>query len=296
MIHIRRIGEHTNAAINEGRKPKMEKVYRITQTHEPLWGGNTRTYTMEGSLRELIDGYSYTLEVGQSWEHERGNKKINMNPKTIQALCDNLYKAKNNAARNGYSGDSFDWELIGEREAMATPNDTNENSKYNRPRRDINERLSLRLEEYRIYALEERTAKRLMQMLKCNNVESIPDNSFIDSAERNGDVWSLEGFQDTWNNNSQMMPSPEFSYIRIFNANGTPVDIGDKKYRVYAINNDTAFDDEYSHFDDIPNDVFTSQAEDEGTVWTLAGFQDTWNNDAQMCPDPEYSWIRILPR
>jgi len=25
-----------------------------------------------------------------------------------------------------------------------------------------------------------------------------------------------------------------------------------------------------------------------------AGFQDKWNNDNQMCPDPEYSWIRII--
>lgn len=104
--------------IVEAKKPKMEKVYRIIQTHTPLFGGITRTYTMEGSLRELIDAYSYTLECGKSYEYEKGNKKINMNPRNIQALCDNLYKAKNNAARNGYSGDSFDWEEIGEREMI----------------------------------------------------------------------------------------------------------------------------------------------------------------------------------
>lgn len=91
---------------------KAEKRYRITQTHYPM-SGEPRKYTMEGTLEELIEAYSYTLEVGHSWESERGNKKINMHPTTIKALCVNLENAKNNAARNGYSGDSFEYEEIG---------------------------------------------------------------------------------------------------------------------------------------------------------------------------------------
>lgn len=106
------------------KKPKMVKVYRITKTHWPL-RGDKRTYKMEGTLEELIRAYSYTLECGKSWEHERGNKKINMNPKNIKALCDNLYKASNNSTQNGYSGDDYTWEEIGEIEAIKPNPDSN---------------------------------------------------------------------------------------------------------------------------------------------------------------------------
>ena len=87
------------------------KRYRITDHYVPMYGRD-REYTQEGTLEELIQAYSYTLEVGKSYENERGNKKINTNPKTIQQLCDNLEKAKNNAARNGYGGHSYTWEEI----------------------------------------------------------------------------------------------------------------------------------------------------------------------------------------
>lgn len=90
---------------------KQVKRYRITDYYAPMYGRD-REYTKEGTLEELIRAYSYTLEVGKSYENERGNKKINMNPKTIQQLCDNLEKAKNNAARNGYGGHSYTWEEI----------------------------------------------------------------------------------------------------------------------------------------------------------------------------------------
>ena len=113
-----------NEIVNEAKKPKMEKVYRLIHTHYPLHG-DKRTYTLEGSLRELIDACSYTLEVGESWQHEKGNKKINRNPKNMKALCTNLENAKNNAARNGYSGDSYDFEEIGEREVLEPNPDSN---------------------------------------------------------------------------------------------------------------------------------------------------------------------------
>jgi len=88
---------------------KLPKVYRITKTKTGTFGTEYRTYTQEGTLPELIQAYSYTLECGQSWEHEKGNKKINRNPKSVASLCTNLYNAMNNSAQNGYGGCSFEW-------------------------------------------------------------------------------------------------------------------------------------------------------------------------------------------
>lgn len=61
-----------------------------------------------GTIDYLVRAFSYTLEVGQSWEYERGNHKINRNPKNINSLVKNLQWAKDNAARNGYSGTYYD--------------------------------------------------------------------------------------------------------------------------------------------------------------------------------------------
>ena len=87
------------------------KVYTIKETHAPLYSDRVRVRTCTGTLDELIEYYSYTLEVGASWQNERGNKKINRHPATIRSLLTNLSNAKNNAARNGYSG--YSYELVG---------------------------------------------------------------------------------------------------------------------------------------------------------------------------------------
>lgn len=84
------------------------KVYTIKETHYPLWGDRVREHQYTGTLEELIQMFSYTLEVGESWQHERGNKRINRKPGTIKSLCTNLENARNNAARNGYSGYSYE--------------------------------------------------------------------------------------------------------------------------------------------------------------------------------------------
>jgi hypothetical protein len=63
---------------------------------------------MSGTLQELVDAYSYTLECGASWQHEKGNSKINRNPGTIKSLISNLNKAVNNTARDGYAGVTFE--------------------------------------------------------------------------------------------------------------------------------------------------------------------------------------------
>jgi len=80
------------------------KTYRVTKTN------GTRIYEHEGTLVELIDTFSYTLECGKSWE--KGRKKINTQPKSIKSLVDNLNKAVQNSAANGHSGTHYEAEEI----------------------------------------------------------------------------------------------------------------------------------------------------------------------------------------
>jgi len=87
---------------------RLPKVFKVQESKSGRFGGETRTYNQVGTLERLVKAYSYSLEVGQSWEHEKGNKKINRNPKSIKTLVSNLYNAKNNAAANGYSGSRFE--------------------------------------------------------------------------------------------------------------------------------------------------------------------------------------------
>jgi hypothetical protein len=41
------------------------------------------------------------------------------------------------------------------------------------------------------------------------------DNAFMLRAERDGNVWSLAGFANAWNNENWCVPDPDYSYIRI---------------------------------------------------------------------------------
>ena len=82
------------------------KQYTIRQTRYGHRGIRQRDWT--GTLPELIDKFSYTLLKGHGWENQRGNRKINMQPKTIRSLVTNLNNAEDNAARNGYSGTSYE--------------------------------------------------------------------------------------------------------------------------------------------------------------------------------------------
>ena len=56
---------------------------------------------VSGTIPELIDYFGYTLKVGQAWQHEKGNKRINLNPETIEELIKNLNNAKKNSYANG---------------------------------------------------------------------------------------------------------------------------------------------------------------------------------------------------
>ena len=76
----------------------MSKEITIIQTR------NGKDSEIVGTLDYLVNSYfGYTLECGQSYEREKGNKKINRNPKSGKSLVDNLNKAVSNSAANGYS-------------------------------------------------------------------------------------------------------------------------------------------------------------------------------------------------
>jgi hypothetical protein len=66
-----------------------------------------RETKFEGTMEELHKTFSYTLDCGRSWEHEKGNKKINCFPKGIKSLVKNLNNAVTNSAQNGYSENSY---------------------------------------------------------------------------------------------------------------------------------------------------------------------------------------------
>ena len=56
------------------------KKYKVLKSHT-----KREDKEIEGTLEELIKYFSYTLEIGNSW-----NKKINRNPKTIKSFITNL--------------------------------------------------------------------------------------------------------------------------------------------------------------------------------------------------------------
>lgn len=86
----------------------MSKQYIITST-SPYTGRSRESRPL--TIAEAVDYFSYTLEVGASWAHEKGNKKINRKPTTIRSLITNLNNAASNSARNG-CGDYYKAEAV----------------------------------------------------------------------------------------------------------------------------------------------------------------------------------------
>ena len=66
------------------------------------------TNEYNGTIPDLVDEFRYTLECGASWSHEKGNAKINTNPKSGKTLVKNLNNAVNNSAANGYARESYE--------------------------------------------------------------------------------------------------------------------------------------------------------------------------------------------
>ena len=89
---------------------KMAKIktYKVTSTKYRTG----RTYEKVGTLADLIQAFSYTLECGASYQHEKGNKKINCTPKSVAALVNNLNNAVSNSAANGCASEGYDWEPV----------------------------------------------------------------------------------------------------------------------------------------------------------------------------------------
>ena len=74
----------------------MSKEITIIKTR------NGKDSEIVGTVEDLANNYfGYTLECGRSWEHEKGNYKINCNPKSAKALVTNLNRAVTNSAANG---------------------------------------------------------------------------------------------------------------------------------------------------------------------------------------------------
>lgn len=87
---------------------KIPQIFVIEACQTGSFGTRPpRYYYQEGTLEELIKAYGYTLKCGKSWEREKGNSKINTNPKNIKSLVTNLNNAVNNSAANGYAGKDF---------------------------------------------------------------------------------------------------------------------------------------------------------------------------------------------
>ena len=89
---------------------KSPKIFKITSTRHRT--GSTSSQV--GTIAELVQAYGYTLECGQSYQHESGNSKINRTPKGIKSLVKNLNNAVNNSAANGYAGTSYEEDVVTE--------------------------------------------------------------------------------------------------------------------------------------------------------------------------------------
>lgn len=95
---------------------KQEKKYVITCNRRRGSSMQSRPLT----LAEALEYYGYTLECGASYQHEKGNKKINRNPKTITSLITNLNNASNNAASDGCGNYYTAVEFVGTEEETET--------------------------------------------------------------------------------------------------------------------------------------------------------------------------------
>lgn len=77
----------------------MSKNYTITKTHGRT--GSESTYS--GTVAELVDIFSYTLDSGAGY-----NPKINRNPKTAKALVTALNKSVEEIQGACFSQDSYE--------------------------------------------------------------------------------------------------------------------------------------------------------------------------------------------
>lgn len=65
-----------------------------------------------------------------------------------------------------------------------------------------------------------------------------------------------------------------------------------KEIRVYVVNGDL-YDGEDS-IRDMDNHTFIEVAEEQGTVFSLKGFETNWNNWDCFAPSPESTFLRFI--
>ena len=78
---------------------KMEKTYIIYK----YYGRSSRDYFYKGTLPQLIDCFSYTLECGNSW-----NPRIPRYPKNIKSLISALNKSVKETQGGCYNQDFYE--------------------------------------------------------------------------------------------------------------------------------------------------------------------------------------------
>jgi hypothetical protein len=77
----------------EGKKTSLGCIIAHKQSRSTKW---------VGTVEDLTDAFSYTLKVGAAYASEKGNKKINVKPKTVKALVKELEKSQYNSGNSGY--------------------------------------------------------------------------------------------------------------------------------------------------------------------------------------------------
>ena len=82
-------------------KVKAPKVYKVKISRCSISRSSERI--TEGTLEELVKNFSYTLDVGNSW-----NSKINTKPKTIKSLISNVQKSVDIINENTYTTETVE--------------------------------------------------------------------------------------------------------------------------------------------------------------------------------------------
>lgn len=82
-------------------KVKAPKVYKVKISKCSI--SRSSEYFTEGTLEELVKNFSYTLDVGNSW-----NSKINTNPRTIKSLISNVQKSVDIINENTYTTETVE--------------------------------------------------------------------------------------------------------------------------------------------------------------------------------------------
>lgn len=78
----------------------VKKEYTIIKYHRG------RETEVTGTIEELTEYFSYTLECGASWQNEKGCRKVNKNPKTIKSLINAINNAFDNTQSACYDRDA----------------------------------------------------------------------------------------------------------------------------------------------------------------------------------------------